>query len=301
MESGRTPQCPKCYRGIPEGARFCAFCGIPLPLPGKKRVTAPPKEKPSLDSLSGPCSILRCSLGSLNIGMVGRILAQAAKIPLSDVTRQINASRGFLLRGVDDRLARLLSPQLQEAGVDFFIVPDRTIPELPEYGRFGSGSFSEEGISCEVNLPDGWKRTQRRWEDVRLISCGRLAGEVSRTIEEKIGFLYTADKIETRVDYKFVIDILFREPDERIRIEEERGDAESPGVRSEPLTETHLMHIARQMVQFSADVPKSEGVRTLAFDGPAGFWARATFSTRRDFEAYTQWLLQLLEYGFPLP
>jgi len=301
MTSGATPQCPNCYRGIPEGARFCAFCGMPVPLYRKKGKVEAPKEIPSLESLAGPCSVLRSSLTPFDIGRVGRILAKAAKAPLSDVTRQINASRGFLISGVGPDTARELAPQLDEAGLDFFIVPDDSIEDLPEAGRFSSGVFNDDGMNCEVNLPDHWKNFKRGWEDVMLVSCGRLSADISETREERVGFLYRVDKIETRVTHKFVIDLILRSPDERIRIEEERQDRGATALRSEPLTQTHLMHIARQIFQYSADIPKSEGVRMLAFDGPAGFWANATFPTRRDFERYTQWLLLLMKYGKPLP
>ncbi|MEW6355938.1 MAG: hypothetical protein AB1696_06425 [Planctomycetota bacterium] len=244
---------------------------------------------------------MRSSLAPMAIAPVGRAIARTAKRPLSDVTRQINATEGFLVRGIDADVARNLASKLAELGVDFFIVSDDAIPELPEAGRFGSGRFNEEGLACEINLPDGWKSIKRGWEDVHLVSCGRLSGELSSTVREKVGFLYSMDKIQTRRDYKYVIDIILRDPHERIRIDEDRPDTQSPSGRSEPLTEAHLCHIARQIFQFSADTPKSEGVKTLAFDGPAGFWENATFPTRRDFENYIQWLLLLLKYGKPLP
>ena len=301
MTSGTPTQCPNCFRGIPEGARFCAFCGLPIPLSARKHPTRPAEEFPSLESLGGSCSVLRSSLGPLAIAPVGRAIARAAKRPLSDVTRQINASRGLLVRGIDADVARELAPKLDELGVDFFIVRDETIPTLPEAGRFASGTFNEEGMACEINLPEEWKSIKRGWAEVQLVSCGRLSGEVSNVVREKVGFLYSMDKIQTRVDYKYVIDIIFSDPDERVRIDEGLPDAQSPGARAEPLTEAHLVYLARQIFQFSADTPKSEGVRTLAFDGPAGFWENATFPTRHDFESYTQWLLQLIKYGKPLP
>ncbi|NOZ23600.1 MAG: hypothetical protein GXP25_21195 [Planctomycetes bacterium] len=267
----------------------------------KKRPDELPEETPSLESLSGLCSVLRSSLGPMAIAPIGRAISRTVKRPLSDITRQINASRGFLVRGIEADVARELAPKLEELGVDFFVVPDETIPDLPEAGRFSSGSFKEQGLACEMNLPDEWKSIRRAWKDVRLISCGRLSGEASNVVRERVGFLYSMDKIQTRVDYKYVIDILLRNPDERIRIDEDRPEAQSTGVRSEPLTEAHLVYLARQLFQFSADTPKSEGVKTLAFDGPAGFWENATFPTRHDFESYIQWLLQLLKYGKPLP
>jgi len=296
-------QCRACYRGVPQDARFCPYCGAPLPVYSPARRES---AKPLPTEIKGNCAILRKSLDSIPIAQVGRLIAKELKKPLFDITRMITATRGFLAKDVPEDSARRLIPKIEELGVDIFVVPMESLSVLPEVGRFGSGTFSRDGLKCEVIYWDGWQSIERPWSDVILISCGRISRASSPTARKELEGVPETEADEGGA-YQFLMDIILNDgekPGTRIRIEEHlphASEEEMTGITTAIITEAELMQIARQIVQFSADIPKNEGVRKMAFDGAKGYWERATFQTRRDFDDYNVWLLELVKYGFELP
>jgi len=298
MDEPAKKQCLNCYKGLPEEAKFCPYCGAPVPVFAKRKRPRHIRELPT--DLTGPCAILRKTDAPLPVGDVGRIIAKALGKPLFDVTRQISATRGFLVKNVEADVARKITPELEKLGVESFAVPMDSLESLPEAGHFDSGSFTEHGIKCEIYFWDGWERLERPWEDVKLISCGRFAVSSSRVVETGRTWFGQEEKLVTEVKYRFIIDIFFEEPERRARIEQ----GTKPGVASEgpsALSEAQLMNLAKQIIMHSADTPKNQAVRTLAFDGPTGFWGPFTFDTRHDFDDYNVWLMELLKYGMPIP
>ena len=291
--------CSQCGKEVAPDANFCANCGAAI---RKEAAPAPVgPHAPVLEALSGPCVLFRTNTGPYNMGAVGKILGKAAGKPLSDMTRQMSASRGVLAEAIDAEAVRQVMPELKALGVECLAVPVDRVTRFPEITQLRDGKFADSGLKCEVVTWDGWQLVERVWWDVMLVSCTQLVGESVKVLDLGGGMVRRREKIVTEVIRRTLLDIFLRNPLRHIRIEEG-----VPGQEVGPETPpTHpiayLRDVAKQVLQIAPAVNVNEGVRLLAAGSVSELSAGVAFSTRRDIDQYNLWLIELLEHGYRIP
>jgi len=304
--------CPDCGRTPTFGAQFCPYCGARL-AGGAKRPIDP---LPDPDTLRGECALLYAGNRPLDVRRVGRLVAEAVKRPLPDVTREIRVSRGLLARGVPADLARELARKLVEAGAPTIILPEHILRDDPPMMRMARARFDAAGLSCDAYQWDRTEPIEVRWGDILLVSCARfVAREVHRAAtddhdaaEEKdtgLGFVFTSParrpKLETRERREFVMDFFCNAPRLCLRLDENTAAYALVEVGSITGGPRAFYQAARSIVRHAPDLPINEGVRLLADNAPSELWEPLTFEDKRDFEAYNRWLLQLARHGIAIP
>jgi hypothetical protein len=245
--------------------------------------------------------LLRTNAGAYNIGAVGKIIARAVHRPLSDVTRQISASRGVLAERIDADEIRRIIPELHTLGVECLPVPvDRAIT-FPETTQLRDAKFTEAGLKCEVVTWDGWQLIERPWSHLLLASCTRLVIESTKVVQLERKFLVRREKLLTNINYRLLLDLFLRNPLCHIRIEEGLPGQEGGPPVSPTFPLTYLRNVAKHLLSVTHPLLVNDGVRLLAAGAPPDSFASLTFSTRRDLDLYNLWVLELAEHGLPIP
>ena len=291
--------CSKCGKEVAPEANFCPGCGAAIPKEAPPPPAAP--HAPDLASLSGPCVLFRTNAGIYSVGAVGKVLGKALGKPLSDVTRQVNVSRGVLAEEMDAETVRRIVPELKALGVECLAVPRDRIVAFPETAQLRVGQFTQAGLKCEVVTWDGWELVERPWSAAALVSCTQLVTESAKVVDLGSGVLRWKEKVVTEVIRRALLDIFVRDPLRHIRIEEfmpgqSSGPETSPG---HPIA--FLRDVAKQALEAVPAANLNDGVGLLAEGAVGEQFNSVAFATRRDIDQYNLWLIELLEYGYAMP
>ena len=301
-------ECASCGRIPVFGAQFCPYCGTNLAPVGEAAEKIIPAPDRAL--LRGPCAVLFCGDGQLDIRRAGRLVAEMLKRPLGDVTRVMKVSRGIIADGIGAEQARTLAKQLEADGVPVLLVPDEELHRLPRLMRMKSAGFGPEGIQCEAYLWDTTEHMKIAWHTVLLVSCGRL--NLSEVVEMEIEGkpkqrrLKLPDRPEaplltTETWHEYVMDVFCLEPWLRLRLDENTCAYALVDVGSLTEGKRAFYKAANQIVKHTPDVPVNEGIKLLASNAPVELWEPAIFEDKTDFDRYNMWLLQLVRHGYPIP
>ncbi len=297
-------RCPKCRVAAPPGASFCSSCGAALvaaapPAPQPVRAV-PPAERAIL---RGPCTLLFAGEEELDIRRVGHTLAEKAGRPLSDVTRDLRASKGFLARSLDAAEAVRLAEQLEgELLAPVLVIPDAEIVPLPPALRMRRIAINSSGIRCDAYSWDSTEPLKLTWAELFLISCARL--EVQEVVEsheeggatDMIGRRLPNLITTTRTEY--VLDIVLRDPWRRLRLDQNTAAFSLTELRRDRDQALGTLHRSlMQLERYAEGVPSNRGLMLLASGAPEAVCQSVTFQNKRDFDSYTHWLIQLVRFG----
>jgi len=310
--------CPKCQKLVLPGASFCAFCGVkvdasaPAPAEAPRRVAG----KPDPAGLVAPCAVLAEKGGVHLAPETGRIVARVTGRPLSDVTRDARNSRGVLATGLTAEQARKLLEELAGARTPAFALGAADFVDAPAFERMRSPVFSASGISCVAYQWDTRREFSAGWDRALLASVGRI--EVTQSVEappkpKKRGgwesllpwrgltdrLVEDPPKLVTTVRYEYVMDIVFREPWERLRLDENTAVAALATVHED--FGKAIEKAARGVRDLGAGVPCNRGVALMASGAPAEAWEELTFGSKQEFDCYVRWLMNLAVYGVEVP
>ena len=300
--------CTQCDRPCDPSWRYCPFCGSELAVAAAAGPTVPeePTEAvPDLSTLIGPCTIVRKPGPSIDVPTVGRIVAKELQLPLYDVTRQMNVSRGFLARGIDAAVARGLVARLTDLELPLFVIEDRNLFVPPEAERARSFVFDAEGFECEVFSPSHAEQCRKAWAEVSLVVAGRLRVETRKTTpvsgEQRAARRKPSplEAVSSEVVHQLIIDVHLTHPVRHLRIEE--GSLDFSLMQRTPAQEEKLVQAAKSLLQYAPEGGVDRGLRMAACGGSDVEWEELTFLSRVGFEEYNLWLLQLLKQGVPLP
>jgi hypothetical protein len=241
----------------------------------------------------------------MDVRRVGRLVAEAVKRPRPDVTRELRNSRGFIAKGLPAPVAVALAEKVEgELSAPVLVLADADCIALPPVMRIRDTKVTAEGIRCEAYA---WDRTEfiaAHWDEVFLISCGRL--EIERAVE-------AADELSAEAHgrtaplvmekrYEFLIDVVLFEPWRVLRLDQNAAAFSMTEMQRGPEdTVGALYRCAFNLRHLAQGVPMNRGVELLAAGGSDVVWEPLTFLNKRDFETYTSWLAQLLRYGRPIP
>lgn len=316
-QDGNVPEkqgskCPTCGRIPVFGAQFCPYCGANLAAAATGRAILP---IPDRKTLAGDCAVLFCGDGQFDIRRAGRLVSEALKRPLGDVTRTMKISKGIIADGMDAAAAADLAGQLEAEGVPVLLLPDKDLHNVPPVMRMKSAGFGREGMRCEAYLWDATEHMSLAWRNVLLVSCGRLQlSEVveveNETPEEegrsrprrrlKLPGCPEIPELATETWHEYVMDIFCDDPWVRLRLDENTAAYALVDVGSLTEGKRAFYKAAGQIVKNAPDVPVNEGVKLLASNAPAELWEGVIFEDKRDFDRYNMWLLQLARHGYPI-
>lgn len=313
--SSNVLQCPRCGKPTLPGASFCAYCGSavePEPHGPPDRAIPPPERA----GLKGECSVIYAGEGEMDVRRVGRLVAEAVGRPLPDVTRTMRTSKGFLATGLAAGQAVELAERAEkELRAPVLVIPDESCVPLPLAMRMRQAEFDAEGLRCDAYTWNLTEHVSATWDAVFLISCGRL--QIEEVVEERDPaanrsgiFTRQPPNLVTNLHHEYLLDIILFDA---------RADSDAEGWRrlrldqntsAFSLTEMHqdpenqvgpLYRSAVNLERFAGRVPRNSGVSFLANGVADTAWQSLTFLSKRDFDLYTHWLMQLVRYGRPIP
>jgi len=212
--------------------------------------------------------------------------------------------------------ARRLLGELEAAGAPAFALGAGDFLEAPAFERMRSPVISASGVACVAYRWDTQRAFAAGWERVLLAAAGRI--EVTESVEapakpkKRRGWegllpwrgltdrlVDDPPKLITTVRHEFVLDVVFRDPWERLRLDENTAVA--------ALTTAHedlgkaMEKAARGLRDEGAGVVCNRGVGLLASSAPPEAWQDLTFGSKQDFDCYARWLINLAWYGVEIP
>ena len=241
----------------------------------------------------------------MDVRRVGRLVAEAVQRPLPDVTRELRNSRGFIAKGLAAPVAVALAEKAErELSAPVLVLADADCVALPPALRMRDMAVDAEGLRCDAYT---WNQTERiaaRWDEVLLISCGRL--EIERAVEAAEEWNSEARGRTTPLvmekRHEFLLDVVLLEPWRLLRLDQNAAAFSLTEMRRGPEdTLGPLYRCAFNLRRFAQGVPMNRGVELLAAGASEVVWEPLTFLNKRDFETYTSWLVQRLRYGRPIP
>ena len=305
--------CPYCGKPAVPGAAFCAYCGERFPAgqedlrPAGEVARSIPL--PDRDQIEGRCAVIHTGREDMDIRTVGGIVAEFSGKPKPDVTRMMRTTKGFIASAMESGEAVALAKRLEEdMGLSVIVVSERDCVPLPEAMRMRQVAIHDSGLQCEAYTWDRTARLEVAWNEVFLVSCGRV--EVERVTEgapepkpRGNPFMRSVPELITERFNEFLIDIVLHKPWRRLRLDYNTAAYafrdEEPD-RQESLES--LKNCAMRLIEHAVGVPMSHGVRLLVSADPgSSVWEELSFLNKRDFDSYTCWLLQLVRFGEGLP
>jgi hypothetical protein len=241
----------------------------------------------------------------MDVRRVGRLVAEAVKRPLPDVTRELRNSRGFIAKRLAVPVAVALAEKAErELCAPVMVLADADCVALPPAMRMRDMVVDAEGIRCEAYTWDRTERIAARWDEVFLISCGRLEIEHAVEAAEELNLEARGRTASLVMEkrYEFLLDVVLFEPWRLLRLDQNATAFSLTEMRRGPEdTLGPLYRCAFNLRHFARGVPMNRGVELLAAGASDAVWEPLTFLNKRDFETYTSWLVQLVRYGRPIP
>jgi len=296
------------------GASFCPFCGCTMADTSARPLSrsVPP---PDRDALDEPCSVIYAGEDEMDVRRVGRLVAEAVEQPLPDVTRKMRTSKGFLATGLPPDRARTLAEKAErELKAPILLVADEDCAPLPSAMRMRQAVFDAEGLRCDAYTWSVTEHVTASWDAVFLISCGRL--EINEVSEAPAPsptrssiFSRKPPNLITNTHHEFLLDIILYDPEpnagaegwRRLRLDQNTSAFSLTEMVQGPESQVGpLYRSSVNLERFALDVPRNRGLSFLATGAADSAWQSLTFLSKRDFDSYTHWLMQLVRYGRPI-
>lgn len=302
--------CSHCGKPALAGAAFCAYCGEPFPVSAQPDEALVRNERavslPDYRSAAGACHVIHTGECDMNIPRVGRVVAKATKLPLGDVTRRMRTTKGFVASGVGGETAAELVHDLAGLGVRAFVLPEADCIPLPEIMRMRHVEITRDGLACEAYTWNQTERVELPWEEVFLVSIGRLAlervSEREVQAESSNPFERMVPNLVTNSYKEFMTDIVLFAPWRRLRLDYNTASYAFTDNEADPEHALKEMKsCARGLAVHGHELPMNAGVALLGGRSEEWEWERLTFLGKADFDSYTHWLVQLVRYGYAVP
>ena len=253
-----------------------------------------------------PYAIIRQTEERIDISQVGRLVARAKGVPLAQATREIRRSPGVLVEELEGSRAVGLARKLQAINIPVLVIKRENLISLPQSQAATSADIDAHGLRFLV----AGQVVTRKWEDVFLISGGRVETERRERVVERgkrmaipvSGMVVSLDT-GRRVRYKavkesqFVVDLFMVEPWSVYRLEQRHLNTTLARKRLGEKAPANFLAVAREILKFGHGLAMSKGMLLWGRKATTREWREATFRSLEEFEKYNWWLLQLEEYG----
>ena len=306
--------CTQCGKAILAGASFCAYCGSAVAVASPRQVDRS-IPIPDRDELTGTCTVIYAGQRDMDVRRVGRLVAEAVQQPLPDVTRAMRTSKGFLANGLPVGSALKLAEQAEkELKEPILLIPDDDCVPLPSAMRMREAVADADGLRCDAYTWNMTDHIAASWDAVFLIACGRL--QLEEVVEERDASLTKSalfgrqqSSVQTYVHHEYLLDIILHDPDaeangegwRRLRLDHNTSGFSFTEMKQDPEQRAGpLFRSSVNLERFAVGVPMNPGISLLATGATSTAWEPLTFLTKRDFDTYTHWLMQLVRYGYPI-
>jgi len=228
---------------------------------------------------------------------LARALAAIRKVPFQDALLRAKSCWGIVEERMGEEAARDLAARLEEAGLGAAAVPEDRIAVLPPTRLaakedFESAPWARAGLLAAA----GFCKTESRTVTVREgpglaqkaaslgimmatglpIRIGPKQSEVHRTVESS--------------DLVFYLDLAFRGPEQRLRIDAQDFDYSLLGERMAYGTMTNFRQLVADAAARSPQALRSRGARTILEGRPL---REMGYESLADLERESRWLLTL--------
>jgi hypothetical protein len=263
---------------------------------------------PELKDRGALCTVLFAGNGEMDIRLIGRLVAEATKRPLPDVTRDLRTSKGIIATELGMSEAVSLADQIErELQSKVLVVPDEACVPLPPPMRMNRPHVDAAGLRCEAYTWDKTEEVHATWNEVFLIAGGRL--ELQRVTEvsgasPSEGALLSGRNLPlvTQIYHEFLLDIVLTDPWRRLRLDQNVAALSFTEISRDPEEVLGpLYRCAVNLERYAQGVPANHGLHFLSEGGAEGAWESLTFFNKRDFDSYVHWLMQLVRFGQPIP
>ncbi|MBM4035084.1 MAG: HEAT repeat domain-containing protein [Planctomycetes bacterium] len=262
----------------------------------------PVEPLPPPEGFDGPCAIVRLTGGAMDLKRVSRLVGGAVGLPPFEVARGVQATKGFLARGVPAATARKLVAQLAEAGVTAGALPMDALPEPLKPHRLREPGFGADALRGRL-LPTGEESVP--WPSVELAVAARVEMDLEPRALEEDWSSFTRPlrpRAQRRADqepvYDHIIEVFAAEPPRRLRLVTYELDFSVMARR--PARFSRVARMARELFRRMDRARAAAGIRRLA-DLDEENWHDLTFTSPVGYEDYVAWQRLLLSLGVPLP
>ena len=257
------------------------------------------------EGTDGQWSVVKTSLYGVDIAASAPALSRLCDMPLVEATQRLRSSRGILMRGLDETLARELTKQLDDAGQRFLAVPDTLTVQPPAAYQLRNASATATDFTPLKDLPPQPEPVP--WSRIWVITVGRVAetqsqlssardrpmmpsisGPLRRIAEGGLQSLPSVTHTRERVD------IVCGIPEQRYRVENGRFNFGSILPKPSPVADANFCLLARGLLQMA---PRAATNVLPAHIGADGGLALEEFREPHDMDRITTWLCCLVRLG----
>jgi len=249
--------------------------------------------------------IFRQSGGKINIPEAGRIIAGAIKQPLADITTRLFTCSGFIADSLTRKQAEMITQELQKMNVSVFMLEQNKVIKLPEAVLAEDASFGPHGFKYRI---EGQEETLP-WDRIIVLNGGILESfrQKEVTLEppggghgrrSALGFGPRKKKITMirDVQKRLIIDVVAKEPWERLRIQEGYTTFALLGENLNPSLRQNFEFLAQEAVRYSTGTFIGDGLKALGMNDNM---SNHVYDNRRKFDLANFWLLNRAIYDRP--
>lgn len=266
-------------------------------------------EDPRLKPRTG-ATVIRLRAGRLDINTCPEILIERGHMYKPDATKLCSQGPGVLLDNIDQKVATELTAALAEVEEPCFVVPAAEILRLPPVAALPTLRMTKTELQASdvkgkvhccpwpqavvlslahVELESTETRVVRRSIlNARIAGAGGIGGVVGAATMHG-----SERKTETKSTSHSLLDLVFRDPWRRYRINPQHFDFSLLGDQLQPASEANLLNLARWLLyaapQSQTNVDRERLAATSQVDLPR--------LSERQFEDLSYWLLNLAHFG----
>ena len=249
-------------------------------------------------------ALLQEALGPIDVVAVGSALQEVRRVPMADATRTARHCYGIVEENLPENQAQALEIRLRDLGVPVFIVPTSDLCAYPKPQVVHNADLKEDGLYAETS---SGVFDCADWEQVRLVSFGKLQSEESVLVRRKepeaaralrslaistTGIPLREAQPATRrrktvVTETFLVRILSSGPWRSFQFDKEEFNYDTLGKRIQFETTSNLRLFVRSLIERAPHLVLCQNMASFMEGDMRSVMA---FPGERDFEEYHQWL-----------
>jgi len=259
-------------------------------------------------------SIVKTSLAPIEVSAAAPPFARACGIPFPEAAAHLRTTRGVVIRGLSESVARSAAAALAAVGIACIAVEDHsTLPAPRPYFLRNASAASEAFV---VHRETTGEVTRIPWADVRVIAAGQVVEKEMRKvttghqrrwtvlntaiglttgipIPARFGMVATT-RTEEQSDVREYFDIVCSDPLQHYRIDGGRFNYSSMLPQPTPVAQANFCYMVGGLVRMATAAACNVLPEYIGADGSLSL---EVFSDVYDYERLLTWLLTLHRLG----
>jgi hypothetical protein len=242
---------------------------------------------------------------------VARGVAAFRGIPMADAAMAVRRCRGIVAEGVARAEAEGLAARLGAEGVSARAMPEASLAVLPAPLLLARLGPAPDGMRAEVR---GSGERLVPWPRVRLVATAHLTATTQTKVQGKegpsagdmamragamaltgipisFGKKKATERTVSRTEFLLLVDVVLRDPAERLRVQAQRFDWSGLGPRMAYNALANVRALAEEILRASACASRSLGTDLLLSGGPL---TSLGYRGIEEFEREERWLLAVV-------